>query len=61
MAGVLRGRSIADKQRCGMGRLEAADGAVGLQREAAHNLALIYKASGASALARQVLREHFTI
>lgn len=32
-----------------------------LRREAAHNLALIYKASGADALARNVLREHATV
>lgn len=32
-----------------------------LRREAAYNLALIYKASGAGALAKQVLRQHLTV
>lgn len=31
-----------------------------LAREAAHNLALIYRASGSPGLARQVLRRHLT-
>ena len=32
-----------------------------VRREAAHNLALLYRSSGADDLARQVLREHFTV
>ncbi len=32
-----------------------------LRREAAHNMALIYKASGADELARRVLRQHFMV
>jgi len=35
--------------------------ATDLRREAAHNLALIYKRSGAHALARRLLRQHFTV
>jgi hypothetical protein len=35
--------------------------ALDLRREATHNLALIYGASGAHELARAVLREHLTI
>jgi hypothetical protein len=32
-----------------------------VRREAAHNLALLYRSSGADDLARRVLREHFTV
>lgn len=32
-----------------------------LRREAAHNLALIYRQSGADPLARQLLRQHLTV
>ena len=32
-----------------------------LRREAAHNLALIYRRSGADLLAKQLLRQHLTI
>lgn len=32
-----------------------------LRRDAAYNLSLIYKASGAGALARQLLRQHLTV
>ena len=32
-----------------------------LKREAAHNLALLYTATGAPALARQVMRQHLVI
>jgi hypothetical protein len=32
-----------------------------IRREAAHNLALIYRKSGAPNLARDVLRTHFTV
>lgn len=32
-----------------------------LRRDAAYNLSLIYKASGADALAKQLLRQHLTI
>lgn len=32
-----------------------------LRREAAHNLVLIYKTTGAVALARQVMRQHLVI
>lgn len=32
-----------------------------MRREAAHNLALIYRKSGAPNLARKVLRAHFTV
>lgn len=31
-----------------------------LRREAAHNLVLIYRSTGATGLARQVMREHLT-
>lgn len=36
-------------------------GAADLRREAAHNLALIYRESGSNALARAVIREHLTV
>ena len=36
-------------------------GACDLRREAAHNLALIHRASGADELARAVLRKHLTV
>jgi general transcription factor 3C polypeptide 3 (transcription factor C subunit 4) len=32
-----------------------------LRREAAHNMALIYRASGADELAREVLRQHLSV
>jgi general transcription factor 3C polypeptide 3 (transcription factor C subunit 4) len=32
-----------------------------LTREAAHNMALIYRASGADELAKEVLRKYFTV
>ena len=32
-----------------------------LRREAAYNLHLIYRQSGANALARQLLRQHLTV
>lgn len=32
-----------------------------VRREAAHNLALIYRRSGSEQLARKVLRAHFTV
>lgn len=38
-----------------------AGGAGDVRREAAHNLALIFRRSGAPHLARKVLRAHFTV
>ncbi|PRW60262.1 general transcription factor 3C polypeptide 3 isoform X1 [Chlorella sorokiniana] len=39
----------------------AAGASFDLRRDAAYNLSLIYKASGADALARQLLRQHLTV
>ena len=36
-------------------------GALCLRREAAHNLALLFRATGAPALARQVMRQHLVV
>ncbi|KAL4427748.1 hypothetical protein ABPG75_001837 [Micractinium tetrahymenae] len=43
------------------GAASAAGAAYDLRREAAHNLALIYRRSGANPLARQLLRQHLTV
>lgn len=43
------------------GYTESVHARAGMQREAAHNLALIYQASGADDLAREVLRLHLRV
>lgn len=55
-AGGSGGRRQGDEEG-GEGSGEGSD----LRREAAYNLALIYSASGAQQLAREVLREHMAV
>ncbi len=45
----------------GPGRPWRDGSALCLRREAAHNLALLYRATGAPALARQVVRQHLVV
>ena len=45
----------------GPGRPWRDGGALCLRREAAHNLALLYRATGAPRLARQVMRQHLVV
>lgn len=55
-------QAMRDLERTGCRhREEPPSPELSLNREAAHNLALIYRGSGADELARQVLREHFTV
>ena len=42
-------------------REEPVSAELDVRREAAHNLALLYRSSGADELARQVLRQHFSV
>lgn len=61
-AAVKRLEDMRQEQTCWWPRSEEATGAEpGVRREAAHNLALLYRSSGADELARQVLREHFAV
>lgn len=46
---------------CVRRRQSSGSAATNIQREAAHNLALIYKRSGAYSLARDLLRKHFAV
>eukprot|EP00884_Botryococcus_braunii_P012674 jgi/Botrbrau1/21407/Bobra.0216s0026.1 len=45
----------------GIGKGQAPARDLDLRREAAHNMALIYRASGADQLAREILRQHLTV